>query len=150
MGGIPLTTASFKPFLSLYLYSSSKVVKRKKTVPFPSFLEKNSGLSGWATALQAPTLLLISRSAKVTTWFLFGHLVYDFTKHVLSHMCWSCSLWGSYCSRERSSHQCSIESKLWKLRRKQWWNGSCNFFVSSTSEEAEIWKCSILVLTSAP
>lgn len=38
--------ASFQPFLSLSLYSSSKVAERKKTVPFSPFLEKNSGLNG--------------------------------------------------------------------------------------------------------
>lgn len=78
--------------------------------------------------------------------------LYDFTKHVLRHTYWSCSLWASCFSRERSSYQCSIERKLWRLRRKNQWNGNCNFSISCTAAEetkAEIWKRSILVLNSA-
>jgi len=84
------------------------------------FSREKSVLNGQAVAHhnQASTSLHIFRTAKVIAWFLFEQLLYYFTKHVLSHIYWSCSLWDSYSSRERSSCYCWREKELWKLRRK--------------------------------
>lgn len=50
------------------------------------------------------------------------------TKPVLSHRFWSCSLWGSHFSRERSSYQCSIGRKLWKFEKEESMEWKLQFF----------------------